>query len=894
MGRERDVNENDPYHSQRSHSRSTRDSRNMPKPHGGDDRDRSHRRDRQDDYVSGHDKDRPRRPQQHGRSFRDREYQDDYDGGSRFDERRRRDDNRYYRRDYYDPPTSEHLARFESEEQDAAFTASPWDDEDESYYTPARSSRDFGYREGNRPLRAATRFFERVQTTFTKHSAAVNKPQKSSLWGKLKKNKRLSIVLALLIVFGCIAPSLTIAVTAYQQYSQLKTLGTNGLHELIAVKDLVSLTTKTADPASGIEGKGRAVLQPAVLDQIKTHSDNALTDFQQLNTIIAGRQGVLGLAGMTPFAGKVNSLGHVARLGVDLATILQQFAMSGNDFTALFQGKLLDPTGGPLFTPTTFTQVMQLLAAIQVNVDDAARQIAGVNLADLPISHAQAAQFQQISSILPGVVQGVDTIVNNRDALRWLLGIDSPRLLLVQTMDRGELRATGGFTGQFGTLAINGGRVGKISLSDVNVLDTSSANPFNGKGVFDAPSPYNTWWPFAGFGLRDANLSADFPTSAKLAMYYFTHEGGPQVDGVITFSPLLIEHLLEPNVLGPLTLPCYNETITADNLEDKLHYYQLGPGIAKQAACAKSADTTLRKQFTAALSEQLQTRLRTAQPDQQGKAIGSIMNDVKDKEVEIYFNNPDAEAFLTKTGADYAMLRDPNVDTTMVVQSNIGGNKGSTFVTTKLQETITLAPNGDAQHNLTITLAYQPTGNVYGFQITPTSPQAITYRDYIRVYVPSSAKFVSGGGFDQNHSPPLCNGSCVPKGAPVCTKTATNPTGVFTPGYSPYSSPNEGSGNSTINQIGGPTNTTSDEPGLSMFGGLVVLPGFCTATISLQWTVPHISAGTGQPYTFVEQGQSDAFPDTTIQIQPPQGSDQTPITKHVTPLYASIKVTFPG
>ncbi len=484
--------------------------------------------------------------------------------------------------------------------------------------------------------------------------------------------------------------------------------------------------------------------------------------------------------------------------------------------------------------------------------------------------------------IFPGLAAAVDTIVDYHDALRWLLGIDSPRLFLVQTMDRAELRPTGGFTGQFGTVSVNGGRIGKISLADVNVLDQSQNNPFH--GVL-APEPYTSWWPFVGFGLRDANLSADYPTSAKLAMYYFTHEGGPKVDGVINFSPLLIEHLLKPDVLGPLTLPCYNDTITADNLEDKLHYYQLGAGVAKQAACAKDPNTTLRKQFSAALSEQLQTHLRTAPPDRQGKAIASIIADVKDKEAEIYLNDPTAEAFLTKSGADNAMVRDPHDDTTMVVQTNIGGNKGSIYVTTQLQEHITITSNGDAQHTLTLTLSYNP-GNhdVYGFQLNPGAPQVTTYRDYLRVYVPKSARLVKGMGFDQTQSPPLCtDGKCVPKGAPACTN------GPFKPGYSPYSSRNEGAGNDTIDQIGGPTNTTSDEPGLAMFGGLVVLPSSCTATISLQWTVPQIAGSGGQPYTFVEQSQSDAFPNTNIQIQSPHAT----ITKQINPQYNNATLTLP-
>src|SRR5260370_39375214 len=52
---------------------------------------------------------------------------------------------------------------------------------------------------------------------------------------------------------------------------------------------------------------------------------------------------------------------------------------------------------------------------------------------------------------------------------------------------------------------------------------------------------------------------------------------------------------------------------------------------------------------------------------------------------------------------------------------------------------------GGATHNLTITLDYQQTGPVYGYD---------TYADYIRVYAPAGAQLLGGDGFDSGQA--LC------------------------------------------------------------------------------------------------------------------------------------------
>src|SRR5260370_16844817 len=76
---------------------------------------------------------------------------------------------------------------------------------------------------------------------------------------------------------------------------------------------------------------------------------------------------------------------------------------------------------------------------------------------------------------------------------------------------------------------------------------------------------------FGFWGLRDSNLSGDYPTTARLSTQVFQEEGGGPVDGDISLTPTVIAHVL--NVIGPIKVPQYNEIITPQNLEDKLHYY---------------------------------------------------------------------------------------------------------------------------------------------------------------------------------------------------------------------------------------------------------------------------------------------------------------------------------
>src|SRR5262249_12582015 len=153
---------------------------------------------------------------------------------------------------------------------------------------------------------------------------------------------------------------------------------------------------------------------------------------------------------------------------------------------------------------------------------------------------------------LPKILDDIETFKPYLPLAGWALGVDHTRNYLIQTMDRSELRPSGGFNGQWGVLKVNGGRIGKISLSDVTFVDFTSSNGYT--LLQPTPIQYAAWFPFAPYGMRDADMSGDYPTSAKMIMTTFIKEetaagtlhnpnvlgkdGTTTIDGDIHFAPV--------------------------------------------------------------------------------------------------------------------------------------------------------------------------------------------------------------------------------------------------------------------------------------------------------------------------------------------------------------------
>jgi Protein of unknown function (DUF4012) len=666
-------------------------------------------------------------------------------------------------------------------------------------------------------------------------------------WHRSKVRRRLAyLILALFMLTAIFAPLALAGSSTLQVYEHIRQLGLAGVTPLLKTKDLFAknttnssgsacsvtstpTATSTAQEPIPTPGAGstlpipvstsslssidlKAFTNPTKLNQAYNNIAVSKANFAQLAAELDSHPTLFQLANLNPsYAKQIKEAKLIANTGIDIGTLGEEAITTALALVQAFPQNPLSTGNTPLITTDELPLVQTTLNDATYLLSDIQTQLSQIDLKDLPVSACQRNSFAKAITMLPEAQKLLNQINTLLPIGGWLLGVDHPRMFLVQTLDRAELRPGGGFAGQYGVVTINGGRVGSLALQDIAWLDYCGVGTCAALG--NRPPAKWSWWPFGNFGLRDSNDSGDFPTDAREAIDLFAKEGGGQVDGVIDMTPVPIEHIL--SITGPIYVPDYNETITAQNLEDRIHYYQQNPaGIAKERRIsANDHSITARKRFTSLVGRLLQDRIRHLPLSQLALVLKQVLADMRSKDIEIYLSDPQAEALLTKYGMDSAMDRSGSTDTWMVVQANVSVNKATQYVQTIQHDTVQLDASGGATHHLTITLRYNKQGNVYG----PS-----TYSDYLRVYAPAGSRLLSGYGFAR----------------------------------------------------GWPNNTTSDEPGLAMWGGLVKVNPFQTRVITLSWYTPHVAAparsiAVGQsPYTLLVQRQSGTFNELEVTIVP--------------------------
>jgi hypothetical protein len=466
----------------------------------------------------------------------------------------------------------------------------------------------------------------------------------------------------------------------------------------------------------------------------------------------------------------------------------------------------------------------------------------------------------------------------------WLAGVDGPRHFLVEELDSTELRATGGFSGQYGILSVQDGKIAPFSLLAVNTLDYGG----NGWAIHSRPPAAYAWWPIANWGLRNANLNADFPTNARLEMNVYrcetakdpslctvsdasTNDPGSGVDGLIQFTPTAIDHVLQ--VAGPLVVPLYNETVTAGNLEDKIHFYQLTQAGAQRNqqiclqqggskdTCGPSSDN-VRHLFARTLAKALEARLRGLSLKQLVPVAKQAFKDMQAHDIQMYVTNDTLESLLLQHSAGGAISTQPGVDGFMVVHTNWSAGKINDHIRSLEQDDVTLDDKGGATHHLTIQVTN------YDANIIPKDHTNLW--DYLRVYAPKGAKLLGAGGFQTTTQ--LCLTSACP----------SNPyPGALTCPYGGYGHEGRTPTVFRVNDndppmmtLGGPTNATSDVPNLTMWGGNIFVPLGCTMTVTLSWYATNVAAPSSAvpagapPYTELIQRQGGTVYEARVTLHP--------------------------
>ncbi len=334
---------------------------------------------------------------------------------------------------------------------------------------------------------------------------------------------------------------------------------------------------------------------------------------------------------------------------------------------------------------------------------------------------------------------------NNESQLTFLSfiekfsGHESPKKYLFLFQNSMELRPTGGFIGSFAVVDIDKGKIVKRETFDTAVFDR------NVKGEIKPPYFIKKYLHASEWGIRDANWSFNFPTSATrtVKFYKLGNTSDEKVDGVIGFTTNVLEYLIGKT--GSVKLPMIAGEFTKDNCLEKLEY-EVEMGYS-QREVAKDQ----RKNIMGDLMEIVLTRLMEMNKLEQAMMINEIKDLLDKKDIQFFFFDSQLENFVLDNNWGGEIISTKNTDYLAVVDSNLGARKTDRCMERSLDYSIdtTEADNPWAK----LEIRYTNTCLNKDFMTD-------NYHSYLRIYTPQGTEIKSTDGFDKGY----IEGSMIEKG----------------------------------------------------------------------------------------------------------------------------------
>ncbi|MGC8839342.1 MAG: DUF4012 domain-containing protein, partial [Anaerolineae bacterium] len=329
-----------------------------------------------------------------------------------------------------------------------------------------------------------------------------------------------------------------------------------------------------------------------------------------------------------------------------------------------------------------------------------------------------------------------------------LLGAGGERRYLLLAQNADELRATGGFISGVGLLTVWDGQVVGLTFTDSYAVDDlSKPHP--------APPPALSRY-MLGAGilvLRDVNWWPDFPTVAQAAEALYELDQGVVTDGVVAADLEALRQVLE--VLGPVPLPDYGETVDAAGLASLLKTYWAAPKEAPALGEKPWQEWWQhRKDVMGDVLGAVFLRLSAGEVDWPA-LLRAVLRALEEKHILLYVNHPQAQAILARRGWDGALSPPAQGDYLMVVDTNVGFNKVNPRIQEAITYTVRLDGTGGAQAELTVRYLHGATKPIttcvqearYGDSYDEMQERC--YWDYLRVLVPPGTEVLVHEGLEE-------------------------------------------------------------------------------------------------------------------------------------------------
>ncbi|PLX27841.1 hypothetical protein C0583_01225 [Candidatus Parcubacteria bacterium] len=330
---------------------------------------------------------------------------------------------------------------------------------------------------------------------------------------------------------------------------------------------------------------------------------------------------------------------------------------------------------------------------------------------------------------------------------RVFLGFESEKRYLLIFQNNSEMRASGGFMGSFALVDFRNGELVNIEVPEGGTYDTEA-------GLLDriiSPEPMHIVNPL--WHLWDSNWWPDWKKSAKKIEWFYERSDGSSVDGVIAFTPDVVENLLR--AMGPLDMQkTHGVTIDADNFwevtqtfaeakpETHPAYEPLpytpenkASGTSIMEAGNNNKPKKIIGDLIAVIKEELPLRLNK---DMFLEILAGAERSLAAKHVLFYFDDWQLQNKFEQLGWA-GRIEETSWDYLMVVNTNISGGKSDRAIEQEISHNAELQSDGSIVDTLTIARTH--TGEK-GEEFV-----GVKNLDWMRIYVPLGSEFIEASGF---------------------------------------------------------------------------------------------------------------------------------------------------
>lgn len=451
-------------------------------------------------------------------------------------------------------------------------------------------------------------------------------------------------------------------------------------------------------------------------------------------------------AGVKPYAPLLNIVGGDAGALPHLTDAAVNATVAGQELYAglepLLTLLLAEPDSPSLaYRVGTEERIIAPLLAGQPRLQDARHHLTQALAASKQIDRAtlsdeMAAAVDEIDDQLPRLYKLSDTLIALPDLLTSLLGLHRQTVYLVMAQNNDELRPTGGWVGTYGVLVIEEGKIVDYEYHSTQPPNLTPPNE-------ECPVKSPTWWiqlQQPVWGCWDAQWTADFPTLAQQAEWFYEHGGNPHasVDGVIAIDLIGAETLLK--ALGPVQVPAYGEVIDAKNMRTRIYYYRAQEGDQPH------------KQFVASLFEAIVGNLAEVPPKRVPVILDALWQSLKEKHLLFYFDDPALQALATELGGSGAIS--PTADDYLFVVDSSLTTKGYSSIEESIEYEVIINPDGSLTGRITLGWFFPASAVQTDPAIAHENWAALgrspDFLDFARVYVPQGSVW---SGTEGNDSP---------------------------------------------------------------------------------------------------------------------------------------------